>query len=287
MMTAIKQNKLMPGVLQWAIGNRKVTVIADSHFNAGEGFFTNLPEEGVISSLKEAFRSESLTLTTSVFLVESDEHEPVLIDTGMGTKMAPHLTGRLIEALAFIGKKPEDIGVILITHLHGDHFYGLLTAENKKAFPNAKVWLSNEEQDYWFNNPDLSEQEKSNAADARQFLADYEMLKDNGEEIVPGITAVALPGHTLGQTGFLLTTPEEKLLFCADILNLPAVQLLYPVVGFATDTDHHLAVKTRRETLSNAADEGLLLAGPHFEFPCLSYVKVHGRGFQLLPKQWI
>jgi glyoxylase-like metal-dependent hydrolase (beta-lactamase superfamily II) len=286
-MTGIKQSELLPGVLQWAIGNRKVTVIADSHFNAGEEFFINLPEEGVISSLKEAFKPESLTLTTSIFLIESDEHEPVLIDTGMGTKMAPHLTERLIEALAFIGKKPRNIGVILITHLHGDHFYSLLNAENQKAFPNAKVWLSKSEQDYWFNNPALSEQEKPNAEDARQFLADYEMLEDNGKEIVPSITAVPLPGYTLGQTGFLLTTEDEKLLFCVDILNLPAVQLLYPEVGFATDTNYDLAVKTRNDTLSKAADERLLLAGPHFEFPCLSYVKVQNSGFRLVPKQWI
>jgi glyoxylase-like metal-dependent hydrolase (beta-lactamase superfamily II) len=121
-MTDIKQNQLLPGVLQWAIGNRKVTVLADSHFNAGEEFFTKLPEEGVVSSLREAFRPESLILTTSIFLIESDEHEPVLVDTGMGTKMAPHLTGRLIEALAFIGKKPEDIGLKLITKLNREHF---------------------------------------------------------------------------------------------------------------------------------------------------------------------
>ncbi|WP_256010265.1 hypothetical protein [Desertivirga xinjiangensis] len=110
-MTDIKQNELLPGVLQWSIGDRKVTVLVDSHFNAGEEFFTKLPEGGVGETLKKAFRSESLILTTSSFLIESDEHEPVLIDTGMGTKMAPHLTGRLIEALAFIGKKPEDIGI--------------------------------------------------------------------------------------------------------------------------------------------------------------------------------
>jgi glyoxylase-like metal-dependent hydrolase (beta-lactamase superfamily II) len=286
-MTDIKQNALLPGVLQWAIGNRKVTVLADSHFNAGEEYFTKLPQGGVASSLKEAFRPERTVLTTSIFLIESDEHEPVLIDTGMGTKMAPHVTGRLIEALQFIGKKPGDIGFILLTHLHGDHYYGLLDPENKKAFPNAKVWLSKTEHNYWFNNDGLSDQEAANTEDARRALADYEMLADNGNEIIPGITAVPLPGHTMGQTGFLLTTPEEQLLFCADILNLPAVQLKYPEVGFATDTDHDLAVKTRIDTLSRAARERLLIAGPHFEFPCLSYVKEVGSGFQLVPKQWI
>jgi glyoxylase-like metal-dependent hydrolase (beta-lactamase superfamily II) len=201
--------------------------------------------------------------------------------------MAPYITGRLIEALAFIGKKPEDIDIILITHLHGDHFYGLLDQDKKKAFPNAKVWLSKTEYDYWFDNPQLTEQEKPNSEDAREALAAYEMLKGDAKEIVPGITPVSLPGHTMGQTGFLLTTPEEKLLFCADILNLPAVQLPYPEVGFATDTNHDLAVQTRRYTLTRAAEERMLLAGPHFEFPCLSYVKVHGTGFQLVPKQYI
>lgn len=286
-MTDIKQIQLLPGMLQWAIGDRKVTVISDSHFNAGEEFFTKLPEGGVGASLKEAFRDANLTLTTSIFLIESDEHEPVLIDAGMGTKMAPYITGRLMEALSFIGIKKDDIGIILMTHLHGDHFYGLLNAESKKAFPNAKVWISKTEYDYWFNNPDLSEQEKPNAEDARQFLAEYEILEDNGKEIIPGITSVPLPGHTPGQTGFLLSTLKEKLLFCADILNLPALQLLYPEVGFATDTDHALAVRTRKDTLSKAAQERLLLAGPHFEFPCLSYVRKQGSGFQLVPKQWI
>lgn len=286
-MTDIKENSVLPGVLQWTIGDRKVTVLADSHFDAGEEFFTKLPEGGVTSDLKAAFRPENLVLTTSIFLIESDQHPPVLIDTGMGSKMAPHLTGRLTEALAFIGKKPEDIGIILITHLHGDHFYGLQDADNNKAFPNAKVWLSKAEYDYWFSNPALSEQEKANAEDARQALSRYELLETEGEEITPGVTAVPLPGHTLGQTGFLLRTPEERLLFCADILNLPAVQLLYPEVGFATDTDHELAVKTRRETLSMAARERLLLAGPHFEFPALSYVREQGAGFELVPKQWI
>ena len=80
----------------------------------------------------------------------------------------------------------------------------------------------------------------------------------------------------------------EELLFCADILSLPAIQAAVPTIGFATDADYELAVQTRISPLQRAADQWLLLAGPHFEYPCLHYVEQDkAGGFRLVPKQWL
>jgi len=282
------QHYPIPAVLQWKIGQKLITVINDSFFQLAEAYLTNLPEGGIGQQLQQAFRPAPPVLTTNVFLIQSAEHPPLLIDAGMGTKMAPVVTGHLQAALAFLGLSPEDIGLVLLTHLHGDHYYGLLDSQGQKSFPNAKVWVADTEMAYWFENDQLNEQDQQNAADARLAIQPYERLSESGSEVVPGITTVALPGHTPGQTGFLVQSEGEELLFCADILSLPAIQAAVPTVGFATDADHESAVQTRISTLQRTADQRLLLAGPHFEYPCLHYVESdNAGGFRLIPKQWL
>ncbi|MUV04652.1 MBL fold metallo-hydrolase [Flavobacterium rakeshii] len=281
------QMQLLPALLQYSIGNRKITIINDSFFIAGESYFTHLPENGVGQILRKNFRPDTPTLTTSIFIIEGEGQLPILIDTGMGDRFAPDMQGRLLEALPLLGLSPDQIGTILLTHLHGDHFYGLVSQGGSKNFPNARIWFSDAEYDYWINNKDLSPADQDNAVAIKQALALYERLQPAANELLPGITSVALPGHTPGHTGFLLESQAEKILFCGDILTIPAVQAAMPEIGFATDVNYSEAVRTRIDVLKKAAHERLLLAGPHFEFPCLSYVKIDGDGFQLIPKQQI
>lgn len=282
------QEQLLPGIMQWRIGKKKVTIINDCHFQVSENYFTRLPEEGIKKIQSDSFRSDTPTMTANMFLVESDDHAPLLIDVGMGKKAAPYMVGGLIEALPYARLSAEDIGIILITHLHGDHFYGLIDENGHKNFPNAKVWLSPEEYSYWLENPGLGEEDEKNAADARTALKPYDRLVPSiaDGEIVPGITAVALPGHTPGQTGFLLQSEGEQLFFLADVLSVPSIQAPMPEIGFVTDTDGPLAVQTRIKALEDAANNRMLVAGPHLEFPCLSYVKKEAIGYRLIPKQW-
>lgn len=278
--------KLLPGVLQWKIGAKKVTVINDSYFVAGEPFLTHLPDGDHSSFLHEAFRPEIPTLSTSVFLIEGDGHKPILIDTGMGNKLAPDMEGRLLEALQFMEMKPQEIGTVLLTHLHGDHFYGLIDRDGTKNFPNAKIWVSEAEENFWLNTSHAQAHDIQNAKDIKAALQSYARISA-AAEISPDITAVPLPGHTPGHTGFLLESHGEKLLFCGDIFTIPAIQAAMPEVGFATDADYAAAAETRKALLEKASSERLLLAGPHFEFPNLSYVKKLEKGYQLIPKQWL
>jgi len=278
-----------PTAFQWKVGGKRVTVINDSYFQADYGYFTQASEQQLDSILQASFRPSPPILTTNVFLIESDDQTPILIDVGMGTIAGPGLTGNLLSILTAIGMPPEQIGTVLLTHLHGDHFYGLTDQEGKKNFPNSSVWVSEAETDYWFGVSQLNEGDQQNSMMAKTALENYRRLREFSEtELLPGISTVPLPGHTPGQTGFLLQSEGEQLLFCADLLTIPAIQTRIPEVGFATDVDHDLAVKTRKSTLLMAAENRLLLAGAHFEYPCLSYVVAEeGGGFRLVPKQFL
>jgi len=280
-------HKLLPGILQWKIGTKKVTVINDGYFTAGEPYLTHAPTNGLGHFLHGAFRPEVPTLTTNVFLIEGAGHAPILIDTGMGNKLALDMEGRLLEALQFMGIKPEAIGTVLLTHLHGDHFYGLIGRGGEKNFPNAKIWISDAEENYWLKTAHTQPHDIQNAEDIKTALQPYQRIDAAGGDILDGITAVPLSGHTPGHTGFLLESDGDKLLFCGDIFTIPAIQAAMPEVGFATDVDYALAAQTRKTLLEKATDQRLLLAGLHFEFPSLSYVKKQGKGYQLVPKQWL
>ena len=277
-------SQVFPGILQWKIGNKKITVLNDGHLQIGAEYLTHMKTDAA-GVLKEALRPDIATLITNVYVIEAEGQAPILIDAGVGNKLAPSVKGSFKESLKFIGLNAEDIGYVLLTHLHGDHFYGLADKDGTKNFPNAKVWVSEKEKKFWLENSQLSDQDLQNAEDIREYLNPYQILNGTGE-ILPDIFEMPLPGHTPGQTGFLLETGDEKLLFCADVMSIPAIQVKNPEIGFATDVDYEQAVETRKKVLKKAADEKLLLAGAHFEFPCITYVKEENNIYSRLSKHW-
>ena len=68
----------------------------------------------------------------------------ILFDTGLPD-------GRIAAELKKNGLAAGDVKTILLTHLHRDHFGGLLDAEGKAAFPNAEVYVGRAERAWWVN----------------------------------------------------------------------------------------------------------------------------------------
>ncbi|RYF19471.1 MAG: MBL fold metallo-hydrolase [Oxalobacteraceae bacterium] len=108
----------------------------------------------------------------------------------------------------------------------------------------------------------------------------------DGGEVLPGITAVPLPGHTPGHTGFRLDGGSRSLLVWGDIVHLPQVQAPEPEAGVVFDVDGDQAVRTRRRMLDEAATDRLLVAGMHTEFPGLANVIREGAGYRIVPELW-
>ena len=103
---------------------------------------------------------------------------------------------------------------------------------------------------------------------------------------MPGITAVAAPGHTVGHTMFRLTSGNETMLVWVDIVHNFALQFAEPERAIALDTDQAMAISTRKKVFDMAAADKLLIAGAHLPFPGLGHVGKASTGHAYVPIPW-
>jgi glyoxylase-like metal-dependent hydrolase (beta-lactamase superfamily II) len=94
-----------------------------------------------------------------------------------------------------------------------------------------------------------------------------------------GVSAVALPGHTPGHTGWLIASDKESLLIWGDLVHLASVQVARPDTGLVFDVDPQQACATRRRTFDRVAADKLTVAGAHMDFPGFGTIVRKGVGF--------
>ena len=114
-----------------------------------------------------------------------------------------------------------------------------------------------------------------------------QMREHRGGEVLPGITAVHLPGHTPGHCGFRIVSGGQSLLMWTDVVHLPAIQFKNPEAGVGFDVDGDQARATRKAIMDEVARERTFIAGAHLEFPALGYVDRDGAGYSFVPALWV
>jgi glyoxylase-like metal-dependent hydrolase (beta-lactamase superfamily II) len=255
------------------------------------GFVPNAPFEAVQAALAAAFLpTDALPITFTTLLVEIGGRR-VLIDTGFGDS-GPPSTGGTLRGLAAAGVARDAIDTVLISHMHGDHIIGLRLKDGTLAYPKARILVQEREWAHW---TDPQKQAAAPEAAKAGFAAVERAIGGDAErfaryawdeEVVPGIRAIAAPGHTPGHTAFEITSNGETLLVLSDVTNHPALFVANPgwVAAFDADPDETLA--TRARLLGRAADERLRVAFFHAPFPATGHVARTGTGFAFVPAQW-
>ena len=241
--------------------------------------FSNAPEE----RLQDRLRRHGLDLSRWTewvspyicLVVDTGEHK-VLVDTGAGD-LAPS-TGRILPNLRAAGVAPQDIDTVIITHGHPDHLGGLTDIGGTLTFPRARYFMQRDEWDFWVSGQAEAELDEHSrevlVGFARKNLPPIEErleLVDPETGIVPGIRALAAPGHTPGHMALAVSSAEERLLCISDLVLHP-IHMEEPEWCAAVDFDPEQVVTTRRRILAMAATEGALVLAFHLPFPGLGHV---------------
>ena len=281
----------IPGVIHRRVGDIVVTAVSDGYLDGSLNVLRNIAEADAAAMITAAFRPVPRRTSVNCFLIRTGGRT-VLVDTGCGGTMQAS-AGKLFGHLAAAGVAPAAIDTILLTHMHGDHSNGLTDPSGTANFPNATVTMREAEWAYWSDDANIAVMERTGNgipyfAMARQQMAPYRdrMRLFSGGEVAPGVTAVPLPGHTPGHTGYRVESGGQSLLIWGDITHVPEVQIPRPDVTVTYDVDPAQAEASRRTILEQTAASRELVAGMHLHFPGYAHVVRDGADYRLLPEPW-
>ena len=219
------------------------------------------------------------TMSHQSWLLRSGDRT-ILLDTGLGNgkeRTNPSFSGLdqpYLEGLAQAGVAPEDVDLVLITHLHTDHV-GWNTVRDGDAwiptFPNATYVLSRADLDYFDPGRRRGGQRVSDAFmrnvwdDSVQPVIDDGRVESwDGEYLVDAsLRLVAAPGHTPGNAVLALASGPDRAMFVGDLLHSP-VQVALPDWNNCMCEDPAASRNSRHRILGLAADHRALVFGGHF-----------------------
>ncbi|MCC5969539.1 MAG: MBL fold metallo-hydrolase [Pararhodobacter sp.] len=267
------------------IGSADVTILTDGGLAFPADYFPETDGAHIDALLAKAGTGEIATNFNAVLIRNGGKL--ILADAGPRDLFGPS-AGFLPEALKEAGTQPEDIDLLFATHLHPDHIAGMITPDGKATFPNAELCITKGEYDFWSNEATTAgagEPVSEWGGLARAVLAAYAgrlRIIGDGDEIAPGLTSVALPGHTPGHSGWRLSSGSEQLIHVGDIVHAPALQVPDPEIGIVFDIDMNTARDTRKRLLDELASDGALFTGGHFLHPAFHAVERKGSGYRLI-----
>ncbi len=260
-------------VYRFKVGSFECIALSDGeHTYPAGNFFSNIPRETVDEALRQRnLPPGQVTTPYTCIFVNTGQHQ-VLVDVGAGALFPT--TGTLAHNLQAAGIAPADIDTIVITHAHPDHIGGNLDPEGRPLYPNARYFIWKEEWDFW-----KSEAALAKWADFARFVRknldpvqDRLNFLDEEQELVPGLHAVAAPGHTPGHMAVSIRSGREQLLHVSDTVLYP-LHLEYPDWVPVYDIQPERAAASKRRIFDRAAAEEALVFAHHFPpFPNLGYV---------------
>jgi glyoxylase-like metal-dependent hydrolase (beta-lactamase superfamily II) len=283
----------------WAIGNIVVHRIVEiEHFVSDPArMYDNLTAADVRSvpwlHPHYATPEGQLKMSFQAFLVRTPD-KTILVDTclGGGRQLpAPafsNLGQGFLDNLAKVGITPEEVDIVLCTHMHYDHVGWNTRLRGGKwvpTFARARHLFSKAEYDHTKKKWKEGQSEASQFADTIEpvveaGLADF--INPAGYQVCKGVRLLATPGHSPGHYSVELMSRGQKGAITGDMIHSPA-QLAFPQRYTANDGDKALASRTRQEFFERFGDGRTVVFGSHFPPPTAGHIVRAGNAWRFVP----
>lgn len=238
------------------VGDLTIELINDARILADSGGAFGLVPRALWSRTYAPDEQSRIPMDHRCLLVRGGGRTMV-VDTGIGTKVTPQQAqimglmrpeGGLVEGLARRGLKPEDVDLVINTHLHADHCGGNTRLDGESVvptFPNAEYWVQRlEYADASFPN------ERTRGT---YFPANYVLLYESGQmrlldgeaDVVPGMRCVVTPGHTRAHQAVVFEADGRAALYVCDMASL-AVHFARLAWMTAYDVEPLVTLETKR-----------------------------------------
>jgi glyoxylase-like metal-dependent hydrolase (beta-lactamase superfamily II) len=266
-----------PVARSFVLGDMTVTTLLDGAAtrDGARSFFGNdATDEDWARVSAENFISDDVARSYFTPTLVRTGGQTILFDTGLGQ-------GGIQTALAEVGVRPEEVDIVVITHMHPDHIGGM-TTNDAPTFPNASYITGATEYDFW-SGMEAGNRVGDMVAAKVTPMADKMSFIDDGGEVAPGITALASFGHTPGHMCYRLESGGQQLVLIADLANHYVWSFARPEWSFAFDADKEAATASRRAVLGMLAADRIPMIGYHMPFPAAGFVETRGDGFRFVP----
>jgi glyoxylase-like metal-dependent hydrolase (beta-lactamase superfamily II) len=206
------------------LGDFELSVVSDGTYPLDGGAFFGVVPKVMWSRKVAADEKNYVTAGLNSLVVRTESprtgKRTILVETGMGNKLSSRMAkfygqpAQLLDNLAAGGIAPEDVDIVINSHLHFDHC-GWNTVRDKNGkfvatFPRAKYYAPEGEWQY---------ARHPSERDAISFISEnYDPLVESGqmtllkggEEMVPGISVKTFPGHTAHMQAIVIRSPGES-----------------------------------------------------------------------------
>ena len=249
------------GVSLLCESDKSVTIgLVDTETEMPADLFRGSYDDRLLDSLLPDGKTRSsinayCVIGSSEYMAADSLTHRILFDAGLGADKG----GRLMESLKNAEVTPTEIDAVCLTHLHADHIGGLLL-DGRKAFPNATIYLSQEEYDAWSDQGPLAAKNGL----WKEVLEAYKghiVTFHNGERLFDGLVVAELaPGHTPGHTVYEV---DGTCLIVGDLLHAQDLQIDHPQFNAKYDMNPQQAAATRKRILDALSKNSLYFAGAH------------------------